>query len=342
MSMGAESARPYNDMPVNHWDSVVMVVIPGTTDGRKVERQVQRGEHELLKNIDTPIEIVRLDLGDAVAREEGTAHLTEAARKDNSVTVIHAGDGSTNYVGNVFVRNGISSPIVPRYSGNANEIAHMANGGKRQHTIEEILAYGNQVPIRPIRTIVHVEAGNEHPEIDDEILSIAWSGFGDGAKLTEFFDSEKHRNRFLYRFEPTRFGLEAVAGLRGLVSRKTIEIEYQGEDGTVQESLFDLTFSNGSRAAKNTVKYPTQINNDDIVISRVSSEERFAKTRYLYAANRGKLPPDFVEGVFDFTLLTDDAPYHSDAQPRRLPGGSEISISKDLRSFNILSMELAA
>ena len=257
---------------------------------------------------------------------------------EHSLLCIAGGDGTVSTIINILLTNPEVSTkarravILPLWGGNANDLAHMANGSLHLTRLERLIAKARVVPIHPLAvTMQHKK--NRHTK-----LAICYVSFGASAYAAHLISRPSHRNKRLYRWSGTRFIVEMISASRALLQAETFTSRLDG----VNKPLYDLLLINGSRIAK-VNRVPISIVDDDFY-------ELLLPRKYPFIlAYTIRLFQGFALKGFSLRQLTrtereltvSEVTWSQiDGEAERVPGDTEITVRHHEQPFYILSTKL--
>ncbi len=170
-----------------------------------------------------------------------------------SLLVIIGGDGTVNAVIGELLKLEATVPkqasVLPLWGGNASDLAHMANG-RRRNTVRHILRGGQRIAVRPMEYTL------SHGRRTESGFAMCYVSFGAVA-----FTADRLDNSQLIRRTATipamRLLSEIGVGFVGLVKAKKFKTG-------AGENLYDLLLINGPRIAK-LYRTPAKLSSPDFV-----------------------------------------------------------------------------
>jgi diacylglycerol kinase family enzyme len=168
-----------------------------------------------------------------------------AALRYKTLLAIAGGDGTVNMIVDTLLRSNAITPlarkatIFPLWTGNANDLAHMANGNQPA-SIEFIIRNGT------ISTIYPLEVSIRHDFKTTTKLAVCYVSLGASAYASIRISHPSHRRRRIYRVPGARNLTDAASVTQAFIGAPTFESDIDG----VRRPIYDLAMINGSRIAK--------------------------------------------------------------------------------------------
>lgn len=203
---------------------------------------------------DKPLATIRL------TKKELTkpSHLRRELKKlnSNSLLSIIGGDGTVNMVINELLaidnQASAQATILPLWGGNACDLAHMANG-RRRNSVRQILRRGQRIAAKPMEyTLVHKRTS-------DSGFAMCYISFGAVAYAAVTLDNSK-LIRLTSKLPAVRLLAEIGVGFVGLARASRFEASTQEK----HERLYDFLLVNGPRMAK-LYRTPAKLSSPDFV-----------------------------------------------------------------------------
>jgi diacylglycerol kinase family enzyme len=168
-----------------------------------------------------------------------------AAIDKSTLLAIAGGDGTNNLIVDTILRSSAVSEaaqnvvILPLWAGNANDLAHMANGNP-PNSIESIIQNGLAIPIYPLSVTT------KHASKTNIRLAVCYVSLGASAYASARISNPSHRSRRVYRLPGGRMLTEMASVTRAFIGAPTF-------DSTINDRrrrIYDIAMINGSRIAK--------------------------------------------------------------------------------------------
>lgn len=253
--------------------------------------------------------------------------------KAKTLLCVAGGDGTVSFAVNTLLMNSSLKrkakdiALLPLWGGNANDLAHMANGSSRRADITKIVESGKPTPVYPLEVSI-TSKGHERT-----YLAACYTSFGTSAHAIQRMNRPSYRKRRLYRLGMTRFGIEVASVTKAVLRAKPFTGHIHGR----KRRMYDIILINGSRMAKVTrgpgkltepVFYELRINRKHPILLMYAS---------LFIGNRSftKRAKKSVElKVHDGTWAQVDGEVHW------VPAKSAVEVKPSNMHFNLLSTKL--
>lgn len=234
------------------YDRCLLVVNPAGSSYRKGLKL--RGSLERAF-ADRPLTTLRLTQSE-LAHPSNLRRELKKLTTDSLLTII-GGDGTVNMVMSELLKVEDSGPrhttVLPLWGGNACDLAHMANG-RRRNSVRLILRNGKRTPAHPMKFTLTNSGKTESG------LAMCYISFGAVASTADVLDNSR-LIRLTAGVPAVRLLAEVGVGLVGLIKAK----RFQTKAG---EKLYDLLLINGPRIAK-LYRTPAKLSAPDFVELRV-------------------------------------------------------------------------
>ena len=249
---------------------------------------------------------------------------------DDTIIGVAAGDGTVSGVINTLLTHkdipekSRKVPILPLWSGNANDLAVMLNGAKPD-SIDSVIKKGMKVKIYPIICRLTGLDGAKSTYLGSNYVSFGASGYA-----AQQLNTDSHRDNPLHRFSVLKAIGETVATLKGIGESKSFRIV----EGDRVHYLYERLFMNGSRFAKNQV-FPVELEKPGYTVVSFSRKNLLlAFIHMLNLLRKNKLKQQ--TGSQRFTVH-DDIIAQFDGETFRVTAGTRVEISLSDRPFYALS-----
>lgn len=164
----------------------------------------------------------------------------------DAVLCIAAGDGTVNLVMETLVSSKNLSgaarltPILPLWSGNANDLAHMLNGSERT-SLRKVFAKARPAAIYPLACQLRYPDGRQETR-----LAACYASFGATAYAAAHLNRPRHRHNPWWSMPVSKPFGDLLAGANGLIEAPLFDINEKGK----RKKIYEREFINGSRFAK--------------------------------------------------------------------------------------------
>jgi hypothetical protein len=204
---------------------------------------------------DKPLVTLRLTQSEFIK----PVHLRRELNKlgDESLLAIIGGDGTVNTIINELMALGAKSPkqatILPLWGGNASDLAHMANG-RRRNSVRQILRRGQRIAVHPMEFKLTKSRQSETG------YAMCYVSFG----AVAFTATVLNKSRLIQMaadIPAARLLSEIGVGAVGLLKAKRFKTR-------AGENLYDLLLINGPRIAK-LYRTPAKLASPDFIELKV-------------------------------------------------------------------------
>jgi hypothetical protein len=234
-----------------------------------------------------------------------------------TLLAIAGGDGTNNLVIDTLLRSAAVSEIarnvviLPLWAGNANDLAHMANGNPPA-SIESILNKGETIPIYPLAVTTRRATKTSIK------LAVCYVSLGASAYASARIGDASHRSRRVYRLPGGRILSEMASVTRAFIGAPTFESTVGGK----RRRIYDIAMINGSRIAKvNRIPIKLTDSNFYEIVRGISVERRTRTKREL--------------------TLNETTWAQIDGEALQIPRDTDIVVERYDSSFNLLSTKLS-
>ena len=168
-----------------------------------------------------------------------------AALDKDTLLAIAGGDGTNNLIVDTLLRSSSLSKvarkvtILPLWAGNANDLAHMANGAPPSN-IASVIKTGSIVKIYPLAVTT------KHAYKSTTKLAICYVSLGASGYVSARISHPSHRRKRLYRLPGGRNLTDVASVTRGFIGASTFESTIND----TKRRIYDVAMINGSRMAK--------------------------------------------------------------------------------------------
>jgi hypothetical protein len=306
----------------------VVIVNPASTNYARGERLIRQLADIFPRH---KLEIIEVQLHDYERPSWLITRLNAAIEKD-TLLAIAGGDGTNNLIVDTLLRSvavskaARSATILPLWAGNANDLAHMANGGPPS-SIEKIIKEGTVQAIHPlaVTTTRHAKTTTR--------LAVCYASFGASAYVSARMNRPSYRrSRRVYRLPGGRLMSEMGSVMRALVGAPTFESSIDG----AQQRIYDLVLINGSRIAK-VSRTPVKLT-DDTFYEILVTRKHPLFVPYVRQINHHIS----IERRTTQRSLTIGEPTWAqiDGEALQIPSDTEINVEHFKQTFNLLSTKL--
>ena len=245
---------------------------------------------------------------------------------DDTILGVAAGDGTVSGVINTLLTNRAvptkarQTPVLPLWSGSANDLAVMLNG-MTPSKVAPIVKRGHKIKIYPIVCRLIGPDG-----VRTTRLAACYASFGASGYAAKHLNSKNHRNNPIHRFSVLKAISETVATLNGLGEANKFQIV---EDDGVKV-VYERLFINGSRFAKNQV-FPVQLEKPGYTMISVPRKNLFLVfVHMLNLLRKNELEQQTERQEF---TIENDIVAQFDGEPYEIARGTRVSVSLSARPF---------
>ena len=257
-----------------------------------------------------------------------------AALDKNTLLAIAGGDGTNNLVIDTLMRSSAIAnvarnvTILPLWAGNANDLAHMANGNPPR-SIETIIKRGNVVRVHPLIVTT------QHTGKTTTRLAVCYVSLGASAYASARISKPSHRGRRIYRLPGARNLTDMASVTRAFIGAATFESDIDG----AQRRIYDLAMINGPRIAK-VSRIPVKLTSKNFYEVMVVRKHP-AVLSYLMHIIRGTDLQRRTRTERELTI-NETTWAQIDGEPVQIPGNTTISIQPYDRAFHLISTKLVS
>ncbi len=315
---------------MNKPKTCVVIFNPASTRASKTKLKINTLEQFLpdtkFVRIETPIDANR-DFEEVLVAN--ARHLGA-----DSWLCIAAGDGTSSHVVQTLIYSKKlsseqkSTPILPLWGGNANDLAHMLNGNYSQASLEKIITSSNIVPIHPMQCRMTLR------KQVTERIAICYAGFGATAFAAMGLNKPAHRQSKLHALPGGHLAQSLLTVIGALVDAPKFAVK----DADDVHVVYERTFANGSRMAK--LKYlPVELTDEMFYLHTLEHKKITSAIPKLANAINRKVSSKFLRNYAYFTTHQ-DVWAHFDGEPLEIKKGTKVEIQLCPQSFNAVSILL--
>jgi diacylglycerol kinase family enzyme len=269
--------------------------------------------------------------------QSNRALLRKHARKLGPQTLlcIAAGDGTVGMVIETLVHDaGIPdearrTPVLPLWSGNANDLAHMLNGNAYRNRLHEVLTNGTVIAVHPLACVLTPARGAPTTRI-----AACYASFGATAFAAARLNEPALRKNPLRRIPGIRHIVEFVAGFGALRNSPTFTVEEHGKT----RNVYERTFTNGSRFAK-VERLPLKLTDDAFLLHTLEEKRILTVLPRMWEAMQKRFVSRFRNERTEFTVQQDILAQF-DGETAEIAAGTTVCITLSDRPFYALSLLL--
>jgi len=219
--------------------------------------------------------------------------------------------------------------VLPLWTGNANDLAHMLNGPAYRNRLRTVFNAGQVVRIRPMICVLTAQDGTVQQR-----MAACYASFGATAFATERLSREDMRSSMWHKVPGLGFVAEFVTGFKAAVRAPFFRMEERGAERVVYERVY----MNGSRFAK-VERLPLRLTDDAFLEHTLS--ERNLKTVFsqLYRAMQKNLVDRFRVDQSEF-VVQERIAAQFDGELLEVAAGTRVQLYVSPLPFYALSMLL--
>jgi hypothetical protein len=254
-----------------------------------------------------------------------------AALDAKTLLAIAGGDGTNNLIIDTLLRSTAISKaaynvaILPLWAGNANDLAHMANGNPPD-SIESILKKAVVVPVYPLAvSTTRASKTSTH-------LAVCYVSLGASAYVSARMSRPGYRTRRVYRVPGGRRLSEMASVFRALIGAPTFESSMEG----TRQRIYDLVMINGSRIAK-VNRTPVKLTDENFYEILVARKHPLFIPYVVQINHRISVERRTKRQSL---IINETTWAQIDGEPLRIPGDTDIIVEPYQHSFNLLSTKL--
>jgi len=317
--------------PRSHFERVVILFNPNSTNAGRGRKRI--AELQKTFGYDKVQVIETIKGGPEANRKLLKEHI--GLLGPHCLLGIAGGDGTVNMVIEFLVQSDDLSdhvretPILPLWSGNANDLAHMLNGAGQPKRLQKVLQQGEVVAVHPLSSTLSFPDGTEVTRIAACYASFGATAFA-AAKLNEPFA----RHNILHRLPFGRTIHQIATSFSALMEAPRFAVEEQGE----QKIIYERTFANGSRFAK-IDRIPLKLTEGSFILQTLEEKHLLRIAPNLYSMMRKNLRERFLRDQAQFTI-TVATRAQFDGESIDIPAGTQVKVTLSERPFYALSLLL--
>jgi len=253
----------------------------------------------------------------------------------HTLLCIAAGDGTVGMVIETLVQDAHiperarSTPVLPLWGGNANDLAHMLNGNAYRNRLHEVLTAGKVVAIQPLECVLAPAGGTETTRIAACYVSFGATAFA-AARLNE----PSLRKNPLRRVPGVRHIVEFLAGFGALRDSPSFKMQEQGKTRMV----YERTVTNGSRFAK-VERLPLKLTDDGFLLHTLEEKRLLTIVPRMWQAMQKRQAKQFRNDFTEFTVQQAILAQF-DGETAEIAAGTNIRVTLSSRPFYALSILL--
>jgi diacylglycerol kinase family enzyme len=312
---------------------IVVLRNPVSTHARQGERRIAELEGLFGKSHITIIDTVP---GGAEANR-ALLRMHAGLLGPHTLLCIASGDGTVGMVIETLVQDRKlpshvrDTPILPLWSGNANDLAHMLNGAAYRARLQHIFEKGEIVAVHPLACKLTSKDGKTVTRI-----AACYASFGATAFAAAKLNEPKQRNNPLHRIPGGRFVSEFLTGFSALMEAPSFTVTEHDKVKVV----YERTFTNGSRFAK-IERLPIKLTNEAFFLHTLEEKRLVSVIPRLLQAMQKRLAGRFTNDRADFTVH-EDVLAQFDGEPMEIAAGTKISVTLSEQPFYALSTVLVS
>ena len=248
---------------------------------------------------------------------------------------IAAGDGTTSQIIEALIVSQHlspeekSTPILPLWGGNANDLAHMLNGPANRIDLRRIVEHGEIVPIHPLQCTM--KRGRQRAKTR---IAACYAGFGATAFAALKLNKPAHRQSRLHALPGGRMLQEFLTVASALLGAPSFAVK-EADDIHI---VYERTFANGSRMAK--LKYlPVELTDEMFVINTLENKRLASAIPRLVELTQKKVASKFLRNYAYFTTQ-EKSWAHFDGEPMEIPANTEVHVQLSAQPFYALATTL--
>lgn len=255
-----------------------------------------------------------------------------AALDKKTLLAIAGGDGTDNLVIDTLLRSSAISDVarnivvLPLWAGNANDLAHMANGNPPK-SIESIINNGVVTPVYPLAVTTH------HGSKSFTKLAVCYVSLGASAYVSARINHPSYRRKRIYRLPGGRNFTDMASVTRAFIGAATFESNLNGN----RRRIYDLLMINGSRIAK-VNRIPIKLTDKNFYEIMVVRKHP-AMLSYILQVIRGNDVERRTRTERSLTV-NETTWAQIDGEPLKIPGETQITVQPYDHPFYLLATKL--
>ncbi len=312
------------------FERCVVVVNPTSTN-------FNRGQHEIkqLASLfsEGNLDIIEVSNND-YSRPSWLITRLNAAIDKNTLLAVAGGDGTVNLIVDTILRSSEVSDtvakavILPLWAGNANDLAHMANGNPPA-SMESLLKNAD------IATVYPLAVTTKHRSKTTTRLAVCYVSIGASAYVSARINHPSYRRRRLYRLPGGRNLTDMATVTRAFIWAATFESIIEGQS----RRIYDIVMINGSRMAK-VSRIPVKLTDKNFYEMLVVRKHPLILS-YLVQILRGLSIERQTHTARELTV-NETTWAQVDGEALRIPGQTDVVVRHYDQPFYLLSTKLAS
>lgn len=241
---------------------------------------------------------------------------------ESTLLCIAAGDGTVGMIIDTllthpfYTKSMRRTPILPVWTGNANDLAHMLNGSAFQSRLPHIVTDGHVTPVWPIHCKLVYPDGRTSTH-----LACCYVSFGASAVAAETLGRAISRTHVLHNVSPIRFLHELLVVTFSLLRTRTFRVI----DDAGTTPVFEYIFFNGPRFAKIS-RVHRKLTDAGFHVAKVQGKSLWAISRTIIELTHPQKSQHYQAAGAAFALK-DATLVQFDGETLRLPAGTEVRVS---------------
>lgn len=311
------------------FNCILIIRNPASTNASRLKRRTQELE-ELFPN--TPVTILETSPN---GRESNRKLLIKHRGQlgPNTLLCIAAGDGTVNLVIETLQSDSALSeemrqtPLLPMWSGNANDLAHMLNGYSQLTNLHSVFRRGRIIAVSPLK--ITMCQGNKK----SIRFAACYASFGATAFAAHRINLPSHRRQKLNAWPVLRIIPEIYT-----VGRAFAEVpHFNIKENAHIYKLYEYAFINGSRIAK-IERLPIRLTDNAFFMAKITRKHPIV---FLYALQLlRKRPFGRITSKGRHFEILEPTWLQLDGEVVELSAGTKVHISLGDRPFYALSKRL--
>lgn|GEM_PF-5645736 len=317
---------PANAIPPNNFERILLLMNTHSTRSRRTVEQVQ-------DDLDASIYAGHYQPFETVGTHEETAERLKLELRRGDALCVIGGDGTVNTACNVLINPQIAAyniPMAVAPAGNGNDFAK-AFRNNRQHHLVDILAQGTPTPVHPI--MCHYSNGEEY----NNRAAASHLGFGATALGAQYLNDSAYRRFMSHLPTATRLPIEGYKLTKALKEAQPFTIKDPETEGAHQ--IYERSVINGPRMAK-LGHLPVALTEQRAVVTTLEQKSLLRTALWMGAVIGGMIKREYIdqENPLEFTVLSDNALMHFDAETQSVKPNTTFYITPSKTPFYVLEM----
>lgn len=272
-------------------------------------------------------------------RSETIGELQSVVEPDDMV-VIYGGEAAVNVAAEAYIKGMFSEYKIPhlvRPGGNKNDLYHTLYKTEPRSPLAALTDTKSElIAINPLEFYTQSQFDSSPEDLIINEFALSYGGLGAIAEACKLLN--QRRQSLVYRgirkFAPSRFAIESLSTLQGLLTAKQFSlIDHKQDD--MEFSLVERSYINGGRLAGGLIH--TLIEADDNWAVRIEERNRLDLMMELGGQAISSSGATYVEKIDEDFTLTSPAMLHLDAEHRRLRKNTRVQIKRSSKPFYVLS-----